>query len=138
MRYSMVNPQIPMRPVGALMPQPAIQPSASTNGLMRVVGYPGTLRVNTPKPGALPETAAGTRSNQPSYMSPDNMYPSIYYPRADNCHGPMGLFRDNQMPVPAVRIYNMPRIAQKKRRTGGQSQIGMPAALQTWPQWKGR
>lgn len=138
MRYSMVNPQIPMRPVGALMPQPAIQPSASSNGLMHVVGYPGTLRVSAPKPGALPETAAGTRSNQPSYNSPDSMYPSIYYPRADNCHPPMGLFRDNQMPVPAVKIYNMPRIAQRKRRTGGQSQIGMPAALQTWPQWKGR
>jgi hypothetical protein len=138
MRYSMMNPNAAMRPVGALMPQPAIMPSASSNGLMRVHGYPGTMRVNAPKPGALPQTAAGIRSNQPSYQSPDYSYPSIYYPTAENCHGPAGLFRDNQMPVPAVHVYNMPRIAQKMRRVGGQSQIGMPAALQTWPQWRGR
>lgn len=138
MRYSMLNPQVPNRPVGALMPQPAIMPTASSNGLMRVEGYPGTRAVKTPKPGALPETAAGHRGNQPSYCSPDAMYPSQYFPHADNCHPPVGLFRDNQMPVPAVRIYNMPRVAQKTRRVGGQSQIGMPAALQTWPQWRGR
>jgi hypothetical protein len=120
------------------MPQPAIMPTASSNGLMMVEGYPGTRMVRTPKPNAIPETAAGTRGNQPSYQSPDYMIPSTYFPRADNCHGPVGLFRDNQMPVPAVRYYNMPRVAQKTRRVGGTSQIGMPAALQTWPQWKGR
>ena len=138
MRYSMMNPQVPNRPVGALMPQPAIQPSASTNGLMRLEGYPGTLGIPGPKPAALPETANGWRGNQGSYNSPDVWYPSIYFPRADNCHPPVGLFRDNQMPVPAVRIYNLPRIAQKTRRVGGQSQMGMPAALQSWPQWRGR
>lgn len=138
MRYSMMDPRAPGRPVGALMPQPAIQPSASTNGLMHVVGHPGDMAVKAPKPNALPQTAAGTRANQPSYMSPDVMIPSIYYPRADNCHPPVGLFRDNQMPVPATRVYNMPRISQKTRRVGGQSQIGQPAVIQTWPQWRGR
>jgi hypothetical protein len=120
------------------MPQPAIQPSASTNGLMHVVGHPGDRPIKAPKPNALPQTAAGTRSNQPSYASPDVMYPSQYYPLADNCHPPVGLFRDNQMPVPATRVYNMPRISQKTRRVGGQSQIGQPAVIQTWPQWRGR
>lgn len=138
MRYSMLNPGVPNRPVGALMPQPAIMPTASSNGLMMVEGYPGTLGIPAHKPAALPETAAGWRGNQGSHNSPDIWYPSIYFPRADNCHPPVGLFRDNQMPVPAVRIYNMPRVAQKTRRVGGQSQIGMPAALQTWPQWQGR
>lgn len=138
MRYSMLDPRAPARPVGALMPQPAITPSASSNGLMHVIGFPGNRKVRTPRPGALPETAAGTRSNQPSHCAPDAMYPSTYYPLADNCHPPVGLFRDNQMPVPARRIYNMPRVAQRKRRTGGQSQIGQPAVIQTWPQWRGR
>lgn len=137
MRYSMMDPQA-NRPPGGLMPQPAIQPSASSNGLMHVFGQPGTMGVPAPKPGAIPPTAAGTRANQPSYASPDTMFPSIYYPLAANCHGPAGLFRDNPMPVPAVHIYNMPRIAQKSRRTGGQSQIGQPAVRQTWPQWTGR
>jgi hypothetical protein len=105
---------------------------------MHLVGHPGTMPVRTPRPNALPETAAGTRSNQPSAHAPDAMYPSIYYPLADNCHPPVGLFRDNQMPVPATRIYNMPRVAQKTRRVGGQSQIGQPAVIQTWPQWRGR
>lgn len=138
MRYSMLDPRAPNRPLGALMPQPAIQPSASTNGLMHVFGAPGTMAVRAPKPGAIPETAAGSRTNQPSYNSPDVMYPSVYFPRADNCHPPVGLWRDNQMPVPAVRVYNMPRVAQKTRRTGGASQIGQPAVIQTWPQWRGR
>lgn len=138
MRYSMLDPRAPGRPVGALMPQPAIMPTASSNGLMRVHGSPGTTPIRAPKPNALPQTAAGTRSNQPSYVSPDVMYPSIYYPTAEHCHPPVGLFRDNQMPVPARRVYNMPRIAQKTRRVGGQSQIGQPAVIQTWPQWRGR
>jgi len=136
-RYSMMDPNN-NRPIGAMMPQPAIQPSASSNGLLHVFGQPGTMGVPAPKPGAIPETAAGTRANQPSYASPDTMFPSIYYPLADNCHGPMGLFRDNPMPVPAIRVYNLPGIAQKSRRTGGQTQIGQPAVRQTWPQWSGR
>lgn len=137
MRYSMMDPQANRSP-GGMMPQPAISPSASSNGLMHLIGQPGTMGVPAPKPAALPQTAAGTRSNQPSYMSPDVMFPSIYYPLADNCHPPVGLFRDNQMPVPARRIYNMPGIAQKMRRVGGQNQIGQPAVRQTWPQWTGR
>jgi hypothetical protein len=135
MKYVMLDPRVPGRPIGALMPQPAILPTASSGGLMHVFGQPGTMGIPAPKPGAIPPTACGTRTNQPSYVSPDVMFPSIYYPKADNCHGPVGLFRDNQMPVPARRIYNMPRVAQRMRRVGGQSQIGQPAVAQTWPQW---
>lgn len=136
MRYSMMDPKAAGRPLGALMPSPAIQPSASTNGLMRVHGQPGTHGIPAPKPAAIPPTASGTRANQPSYASPDVRFPSIYYTTAENCHGPAGLFRDNQMPVPAVRVYNMPRVSMRTRRVGGQSQVGQPAVAQTWPQWK--
>lgn len=139
MRYVMLDPHAPGRPVGALMPQPAIIPSASTNGLLspHVHGYPGTRGIRSPRPAAIPETAAGWRLNQPSRVSPDTMYPSQYWATAENCHGPAGLFRDNQLPVPAVRIYNMPRVSMRRRRVGGQNQIGQPAVSQTWPQWKG-
>lgn len=137
MRYVMQDPRAPGRPVGALMPQPAIQPSASTNGLMHLVGHPGDRAIPSPRPAALPPTAAGTRSNQPSYASPDVMYPSIYYAKADNCHAPVSLLRDNQMPVPAMHIYNMPRVSMRMRRVGGQSQVAQPAVRQTWPDWRG-
>lgn len=138
MRYVMQDPHAPGRPVGALMPQPAIQPSASTNGLMHVYGSPGTRSIPAPKPAAIPQTAAGIRTNQPSYCSPDVMFPSIYYPTADNCHPPVGLYRDNQMPVPAVRLYSMARVSMRMRRVGGQSQVAQPAVRQTWPNWTGR
>lgn len=139
MRYVMNHPGPGQEyAVGALMSTPARQPSATSNGVVRIIGYPGTMPVPTPRPAALPETAAGTRSNQPSYAAPNMMLPSIYYTTPHGMHPPVALLRTNPLPVPAVQIYNMPRISQRMRRVGGQTQIGQPQVAQSWPQWRGQ
>jgi|GEM_PF-3522558 len=123
----------------ALLPVPAIGSAAFNSwGGRRITGQPGTQGIPSPKPVALPETMAGSRSNQPSYSAPDVLFPSIYYARPDaQDHPPVSLFRDNEMPVPAVRVQQLPHVSQRMRRVGGQTQVGQPAAVQTWPQWRG-
>ena len=138
MRLTVSAAGVPQHLRAALLPVPAgASAKATTYGDVgrSIVGHPGNLAIPAPKPGALPETAAGWRGNQPSYASPDVRYPSIYYLARSN-RPPVPIRNHNPRPVPARNLWNMPRIAQKSRRIGGQSQIGMPAALQTWPQWK--
>jgi hypothetical protein len=135
MRYTMNDPGVP-NAYGALMPTPSVRPTASTMGLIRVYGNP-RLQIAAPKPAALPETAAGTRSNQPSYNSPDVIMPSVYYTTPENLHPPVGLFRSNPMPVPAAKIFSLAGVAQRMRRVGGRSQVGQPMASTSWPEWKG-
>ncbi len=138
MRYSMNDPGGgPPGRAGAMMPVPAVDPKASTGGTVHVFGQPGTMGVPTPKPAALPMISQ-TRATQPSWASPDVMFPSIYYTTPENMHPPVALLRTNPLPVPATPVYALARIAQRMRRVGGQSQIGQPQVSQTWPQWKGQ
>lgn len=135
-RYTMQDPGSgPPGRAGALMPVPAVDPKASTGGLVRLVGMPGTQGIAAPKPAAIVPISQ-TRATQPSYVAPDVIFPSIYYPLADNMHPPVGLLRTNPLPVPAVRIQQLAGIAQRMRRVGGQSQVGQPQVAQTWPEWK--
>lgn len=137
-RYTMNDPGAgPPGRAGALMPVPAIDPKASTGGLVRVYGAPGTMPVAAPKPCAIPPISA-TRATQPSYVAPDVMFPSKYVTTPENMHPPVGLLRTNEMPVPARTPYALPGIAQRMRRVGGQSQIMQPLAVQNWPQWRGQ
>lgn len=137
-RYTMVDPGAgPPGRAGAMMPTPAIMPKASTGGLVHVAGAPGNLAVPAPKPCAIPPNAA-VRTTQPSYVSPDVMFPSKYVASAAHMHPPVNLQRYNELPVPAVSPYALPGIAQRMRRVGGQSQVRQPLALQTWPQWRGQ
>lgn len=139
MRYTASTEGVPAYYAAALMPVPAgASPKATTGGLVRVHGYPGNMAIPAPKPGALPPTAAGGwRNNQPSYASPDVMYPSIYYTTPEHMQPPVPIRPDNIMPVPAINLFNMAGVSQRMRRVGGQSQIGQPAVVQSWPQWKG-
>lgn len=136
MRYTIQDPGGgPPGRAGALMPVPAVDPAASTGGLVRLVGMPGNTAIAAPKPAALVPISQ-MRETQPSYCAPDVMYPSVYYALADNMHPPVALLRTNPMPVPAVTPYQLAGIAQRMRRVGGQSQVGQPQVAQTWPEWR--
>ena len=137
MRYSMVDPGGgPPGRAGALMPTPTTTPRASSGGLVRVFGAPGTMPVPAPRPSAIPPVSADPRT-QPSACAPDYMLPSVYVPSAANMHPPMCLQRINELPVPAISPYALPRIAQRSRRMGGQNQVVQPPVVQTWPAWRG-
>lgn len=134
MRYIMNGP---VRNAAAFLPQMPPTPKASSNGLVDVFGQPGTMAVAAPKPDALPETAAGWRLNQPSYVSPDVIFPSIYIAGTRNMQPPVRRISDNELPVPAVNPRNLARPSMRGRRIGTRTQIPMPANPQVWPAWKG-
>jgi hypothetical protein len=136
-RYTTNDPGAgPPGRAGALMPIPAGDPKASTGGLVELYGQPGTRGIMAPKPTAIPPNSY-TRTTQPSYVAPDMIWPSTYYTTPANMHPPVALVRTNPMPVPAQSVYQLARISQRMRRVGGQSQIGQPQVVQSWPQWRG-
>ncbi len=125
------------RTVGALMPILPPTPRATTNGVVRVYGQPGTQGIASPAPAGIPMNGF-SRATQPSNMAPDYIFPSIYYTTPDGMHPPVNLFRDNPMPVPARGLYRIPRVLQRPRRTGGSLQVGQPAVVQRWASLGGR
>ena len=131
MRYTTDGVADP-RVVGAFMPVMPVTPRATTYTQVRIIGQPGTMGIPAPKPHALPETMAGSRTNQPSYNSPDVIFPSLYWTPPDNMHVPVSLFRDNEMPVPALDRYRLAQVAMRQRRTGGQNAQAWPPAVQRW------
>lgn len=137
MRLTMSSAGVPAAYAGALLPIPTTTPRASSGGLVRVHGQPGTQGIPAPKPAAIPETAAGWRGNQSSYAAPDVLFPSIYYTTPENMHPPVSLARDTPMPVPAISYRHLASVTQRMRRVGGQTQIMQPAVIQQWPQWRG-
>lgn len=121
----------------ALLPIPARSPAASSAGVVQVSGRPGTMPIPAPRPAALPPISA-TRATQPSWCAPNVILPDLYVTTPAGMHPPVMLQRTNELPVPAVGVYSAPGIAQRSRRVGGQSQVGQPQVLQTWPQWRGQ
>lgn len=121
--------------VAALLPQMPVTPRATTYRQVVIYGQPGTQAIPSPRPRALvPISQQAT--TQPSACAPDVFYPSIYYTTAENMHVPVSLFRDNQLPVPAVGNYGgvqtLPSQKMRPRRAGGQKQIGWPSVVQRW------
>lgn len=145
MRYFMLGPGSRDGHGAAFMPGIPVSPKASSNRAVRITGQPGTAPIDVHKPKAIPPTAM-VRTNQGSYLSPDIIFPAIYIAHADNMHAPVSLFRDNQMPVPAVDMYNFPRNssygapfagrvpspAMRRRRMGTRLAMRWPAAPQVW------
>lgn len=92
----------------AFTPSVTMSPASSSNRAVHIDGQPGTMGVAAGKPAALPPISA-TRATQRSWQTPDVIFPALYIARAANMHAPMSLFRDNQLPVPAVDLYKFPR-----------------------------
>lgn len=120
------------RTIGALMPIMPVTARATTGGIVEIYGQPGTMGVPSPRPAATRGLVSQQGTTQPSSCAPDYIFPSIYYTTPRGMHPPVGLLRQNEMPVPAVGIYRLPSVLQRRRRTGGQQQVGQPAIVQRW------
>ena len=129
MRYFVQG--VETRTAGALMPVMPVTPRASTYPQVRISGQPGTQGIHSPRPPAIPPNAL-VPTTQGSNQAPDWFFPSIYYTTADNMHPPVSLFRDNQMPAPAIPHYRLPRVRMTGRRTGSAVEVGQPAVVQRW------
>jgi hypothetical protein len=120
-------------PCGAFMPvlSAVVSPKASTNGLVHIVGQPGTQAIPSPKPAALPNGPL-MRSAQPSYNSPDVFNPAIYYTRIQDMGPPVRWVSTNEVPVPAKIVILKPGVAYRPARFGGLRQVSWPPAPQVW------
>lgn len=115
----------------ALCPPIPYSPVSTTWGWSGVHGAPGTQAIATAKPGV--HSISPERMTQPSYCSPDVMYPSLYASTPDPRWRHTPVRPAEIMPVPAVNLYNMPGVAQRSRRVGGAYQIAQPSVVQSWP-----
>jgi hypothetical protein len=129
---------LPVKGAGAFLPLTFPTPQASSYGLVRVSGSPGTLPQPAPAPEAVPPISM-QRETQSSKVSPNYLLWDKYIPYADNmgpakdaCIG-MALRRHTPLPVPARTWTLAPAPAMITRKTGGRTAMSWPRAFQRFP-----
>lgn len=134
----------PRKGLGAFMPAPygATTPAASSQGVLRVEGNPGTVRVASPPPAALDDGELGGPYNQPSRVVPDFILPCIYTAhlsatKQSFLEGGFTTVSSNVTPVPAGRPGATPGQTQYQPRIGGQTTTAWPRQYVTWPTYGG-
>lgn len=125
---------LPAKGTGAFCPLPAQTPMASSHGLVKVVGAPGTMPIPAPSPTRIwaPPISASLLT-QSSNVSLDIRTPDIYVTFADNMHGPLPTRVRNNIPVPATTAIYTARNAQIGRKMGTRVAMPWPRAFQRWP-----
>jgi hypothetical protein len=137
--------QVPVRwGAGAFVPVPAQINTAASNGQNEVVGAPGTVAIPSPRPPALNDGQLGGPFNQPSSVSPNVFYPSLYHVVINNTmtfdgRG-TGLTpgNDHPMPVPARNWTRMPANFNHRVRVGGRTTTTSNRPFTQWPTYGGR
>lgn len=131
---------VPPYGAGAFMPSPARNPVASSYGLVRIDGAPGTEPVPSPRPASVPSlTRSGGRdAAQGSAVAPDVILPAIYIPSADNM-GPaadtgLGMARRRlcELPVRAIDPGRLP-VPVWQQFPAGARPLPWPRAFIRWP-----
>lgn len=134
MRYRVLD--LPIVGTGAFVPTMATNPIASSYGLVKVSGSPGTLPIPAPKAAAIPPISA-IRETQSTYCSPDVILRDVYIPYADNMgpaqHFGMAARRQTPIPIPAVSWIATAIKSMQASRTGGRATMAWPRAFQRFP-----
>lgn len=120
----------------ALTPAVATTPTATTWGWAGISGHPGNQGIGVDKPGV--HSISPSILNQPSWCSPDLIYPALYRSDPDIAWRHIPVRPMNVMPVPARNLFNMAGLAMRSRRTGGRHQVAQPGVTQVWPDLLGR
>lgn len=118
----------------AFSPAPAQDGIAAFRGptSRSITGHPGDMGISSPKPAAIPPGPLN-REAQPSYNSPDTIFPSQYYNRiAGQSIAGVKYFSTNELPVPATAYNSIPQIAYRPARIGGVKAIGWPPSTPVW------
>lgn len=130
----------PRRGTGAFMPSPyaVTTPAASSQGVLQVIGYPGTKAIPSPAPAALNDSALGGPLNQPSRCAPDYFLPSIYWAvlKRRNSFPGFRVRSSNVAPVPAPYVARSATQTQMKTRIGGRTTTAWPRQFTRWPTYR--
>ena len=130
----------PTRGIGAFMPPPygATTPAASSQGVLQVRGYPGTMRVTSPAPAALNDGELGGPYNQPSRVAPDYLLPSLYWAilKKANTFPGFRVRSTNVAPVPAPYVARTGTQTQYRTRIGGRTVTRWPRQFTRWPNYQ--
>ena len=139
MRFQIRTLQVPPKGAGAFSPTYSGTPTAATNGQNEVVGYPGTMRVPSPRPAAMNDYGLGGQLNQPSSCAPEWFLPSIYFSRVNNTQSfPGKTWSDNVLPVPALQPSGLIANWQHRTRVGGRTTTASNRPFVQWPTYNGR
>lgn len=132
---------LPIKGAGAFLPLTIPTPQASSYGLVKVAGSPGTLPIPAPSPqhsAYIPPISAQAET-QSSMVAPDIILYDKYIPYANNM-GPakdvgigMALRRHTPLPIPARTWTLAPRTAMIQRKVGGRAAMSWPRAFQRFP-----
>lgn len=125
---------LPPKGTAAFTPLPAVTPVASSYGLVKIVGAPGTLPIPAPAPTRIwaPMISASALT-QGSNCALDIRTPDIYVPFANNMNPPVPTRIRNNIPVPATTAIFSARPAMISRKTGSRVAMPWPRAFQRWP-----
>jgi hypothetical protein len=138
MRVQVRTLQVPRRGGGAFLPGLTPIPTAATNGQNEVYGCPGTMAVPSPRPPAMGDSELGGPFNQPSAVSPNVFYPSIYYAIVNNTlRFPGRIWSDAVLPVPAVAMGRSAAQTQYRTRVGGRTATAAFRPFTQWPTYAG-
>lgn len=135
MRFALTVLQAPAKwGTGAFLPTLTFGGAPVTNGQNQVIGQPGTVRVPSPRPPALDDSALGGPLNQPSSVAPNWILPSIYVSKVNRgLHFPGRLFGDNVLPVPVPNVGRTAVQSQHRVRVGGRTATPNFRPFTQWP-----
>ena len=129
----------PTSGLAAFMPTPygVTTPAASSQGVLRLVGYPGGLRVPSPAPAAHNDGELGGPYNQPSRCSPNYIAPSKYIARISRqTTGLAPTSSTNVIPAPAGATVRTAAQNQYKTRIGGRTTTPWFRQFVRWPTYR--
>lgn len=143
MRWRYRTLQVPQKGTGAFVPVPAQSYSAAFNGQNLIDGNPGTVAIPSPRPPTLNDGELGGPFNQPSSVSPDVFYPSIYTVRCNRTMrfpgigGGLTRHNDHPVPVPAGNLGLFKQNFMHRVRVGGRTVTKAVRPFTQWPTYKG-
>lgn len=136
-RYKVLD--LPPQGARAFTPIMAINPVASSYGLVQIYGSPGTQSVPVASPAeeGVPYISQDPKT-QSSNVSPNVILPGVYYTNAKNM-GPvadagigMRFRRLTPLPIPAIDALRSAQNTMRRIRVGGRNPTVWPRAFQRW------
>lgn len=107
--YAYRTEGVPAKALAACTPIPAVNPVASSYGLVHVAGSPGTTRIQAGPTQSVGKGDRGwlTSKAKPGANSPDYILPALYVAKPTPNYGQMlGTQGPNDIPVPAISSHS--------------------------------